>query len=192
MPKVVLIGDSIRMGYEPVVRRELAAEAEIWAPAENGGTSGNVREHLHTWIVVQQPDLVHVNCGLHDIKTAFGASAKAIGIGAYRANVARIVETAMEMGAQVIWATTTPVNHAWHHANKDFDRFEADVRAYNEVAIEVAQSLGASINDLYSLVMAAGRDGLLLPDGVHFRPIGYELLGKTAAQAIRTALHQSR
>jgi lysophospholipase L1-like esterase len=189
MPKVVLIGDSIRMGYEPVVRQELTGEAEVWASAENAGTSENVREHLEAWVVGQRPALVHVNCGLHDIRTAFGASAKAIGIGAYRANVARIVATALETGAQVIWATTTPVNHAWHHANKDFDRFEADVRAYNEVAVEVARSLGASLNDLYSLVMAAGRDALLLPDGVHFKPIGYELLGKTAAQAIRTYLH---
>jgi lysophospholipase L1-like esterase len=188
MPKVVLIGDSIRMGYAPVVRQELTDEAEVWAPAENGGTSQNVCEHLQAWIVAQQPDLVHVNCGLHDIRTAFGASAKAIGIGAYRANVTHIVTGALGTGAQVIWATTTPVNHAWHHANKDFDRFEADVRAYNEVAVEVAQSLGASLNDLYGLVMTAGRDALLLPDGVHFRPIGYELLGKTVAQAIRTHL----
>ena len=31
-PTVVLIGDSIRMGYQPFVTEALAGEAEIWAP----------------------------------------------------------------------------------------------------------------------------------------------------------------
>ena len=37
---VVLIGDSIRMGYQPFVTEALAGEAEIWAPEENGGIAG--------------------------------------------------------------------------------------------------------------------------------------------------------
>jgi lysophospholipase L1-like esterase len=36
--------------------------------------------------------------------------------------------------------------------------------------------------------MEAGRDRLLLDDGVHFTPKGYELLGKAVAKAIRTQL----
>lgn len=56
---VVLIGDSIRMGYEDTVRRELGDAAEVWTPAENGGTSRNVLEHLEEWIISRSPDVVH-------------------------------------------------------------------------------------------------------------------------------------
>ena len=70
---VVLIGDSIRMGYQDHVVSQLAGRAEVWAPEENGGDSRNVLAHLDQWVFVRQPDLVHVNCGLHDLKRAFGA-----------------------------------------------------------------------------------------------------------------------
>ncbi|MDF2717420.1 MAG: hydrolase family protein [Paenibacillus sp.] len=36
MKKVLLLGDSIRMGYEPLVRAQLAEVAHVVAPAENG------------------------------------------------------------------------------------------------------------------------------------------------------------
>ena len=95
------------------------------------------------------------------------------------------------MARKVIWATTTPVNEAWHHAQKPFDRFEADVMAYNAAASEIASQLGVPIDDLYGIVTAAGRDRLLLPDGVHFTQDGYRLLGKAVADAIRHHLSRA-
>ena len=68
---VVLIGDSIRMGYQPFVTEALAGEAEIWAPEENGGDSRNVPAHLEAWVIARAPHTVHVNCGLHDVKKSF-------------------------------------------------------------------------------------------------------------------------
>ena len=85
----------------------------------------------------------------------------------------------------VVWASTTPVNQEWHHKNKQFDRFETDVAAYNTVAADIARELGIIINDLFAAVTCAGRDDLLLPDGVHFKPEGYALLGKRVAASIR-------
>ena len=37
MQQLILIGDSIRMGYQADVIRELAEYANIWAPTQNGG-----------------------------------------------------------------------------------------------------------------------------------------------------------
>ena len=48
-----------------------------------------------------------------------------------------------------------------------------------------------SMETLFSLVDAAGRDDLLLPDGVHFKPEGYALLGKAVADCIRSVLTDS-
>jgi len=125
MKAAILIGDSIRMGYEGFVRDALAGTADVWAPEENGGTSRNVLAHLDEWVLSR---------------------------------------------------------------NKEFDRLEADVIAYNEAAAEVCERLGVAVHDLYGVVMAAGRDGLLSPDGVHFKEEGYQVLGHAVARAIRDHL----
>ena len=63
--KVVLIGDSIRMGYQPLVA-EKCGEAEVWGPAVNGRHSLWALDHFEEWVAAQEPDIVHVNFGIHD------------------------------------------------------------------------------------------------------------------------------
>lgn len=185
MKRVILIGDSIQMGYQPIVRRELDGLAEVWGPTENGGNSQNVLDHLAMWVIARQPDIVHINCGLHDIKTPFDSDVRAIPLTQYRANVREILTRLRDAThATVIWATTTPVNHAWHHQNKPFDRFEHDVAAYNAAATAIARDHNCPINDLFAVIMNAGRDKLLVPDGVHFNGQGYDLLGRAVAASI--------
>jgi lysophospholipase L1-like esterase len=186
MKNIVLIGDSIRMGYQHTVHAELVGCASVWWPDQNGESSKNVLAHLDDWVISRQPDVLHVNCGLHDLKKEFGQDAAAVPLDAYRENVRAIMTRAKtETDAIVIWALTTPVNHEWHHNNKAFDRYEEDVIAYNSVADGVADELGILVNDLFSVVASAGRDSLLLPDGVHFKPEGYELLGKRVAACLK-------
>ena len=189
MKQVVLIGDSIRMGYQQIVQSELAGEAEVWGPEANGGTSRNVLAHLDEWVISRQPDVVHLNCGLHDLRTEFGAGEPAVPLDEYGTNVALILRQIQEhTSARLIWATTTPVNEQWHHRNKGFDRFETDVLAYNRRAQEVTAQLGVEVDDLYAIVTRAGRDSVLVPDGVHFAGDGYTLLGRAVAEVIRSAL----
>jgi lysophospholipase L1-like esterase len=189
MKSVILIGDSIRMGYRPTVERLLGEQARLWAPEENGGTSTNVLAHLDEWVLSRSPDILHLNCGLHDIKTEFGATSQAIPPDQYEANLRQIIGRIVERGTiQLIWAATTPVNEVWHHTNKPFDRFEADVLAYNAVARQIVQAYDIPINDLYKVVVDAGRDQHLAPDGVHFSPAGYALLGQAVAGAIHAYL----
>jgi len=189
MRTVVLVGDSICMGYEETVRSQLAGLAEAWAPEENGGTSENVLAHLDEWVLARRADVVHVNCGLHDIKTEFGRDTAAVPLSAYAENIRRILTRLRdETEATVVWASSTPVNQDWHNANKPFARFEADVVAYNAAASEIARELGIVVNDLFSVVCSAGRDGLLAEDGVHFGPEGSAVLGETVAGCIKGVL----
>ncbi len=182
---VILIGDSIRLGYQAVVQQQLAGTAEVWGPEMNGGDSRKILDHLDAWVIARRPDLVHINGGLHDIKTPFDSDARAVPLPQYQANVREIfTRIRRNTTAAVIWATTTPVNYAWHHANKDFDRFEADVDAYNAAAVAVAREFDVPVNDLHAAVIAAGRDALLLPDGVHLTDSGYALLGAAVARAV--------
>ena len=184
LPLVVLIGDSIRMGYQDQVVNQLAGRAEVWAPKENGGDSRNVLAHLDQWVFARQPDVVHVNCGLHDLKRAFGAES-AVPLAEYEGNVRQILQRLQrELNGAVVWATTTPVEETWHHQNKGFDRLEADVEAYNAAARAVAVDLGVPIDDLFAVVEREGKARLLTQDGVHFTEEGSQLLGRTVAECV--------
>ena len=174
------------MGYEDTVRRELEGVTDIWSPKENGGNSRNVLANLEKWVISQAPDIVHLNCGLHDLKKEFGQSEAAVSIEEYRSNVRQIVDLIKSRTqAIIIWAATTPVNEQWHHENKSFDRFEADVHSYNVAAAHTAKELEVPINDLFTIVECVGKDNILLPDGVHFTPEGYVKLGEAVAQFIK-------
>ena len=184
LPLIVLIGDSIRMGYQDHVVNQLAGRAEVWVPKENGGDSRNVLSHLEQWVLARQPDLVHVNCGLHDLKKAFGAES-AVPLAEYERNVRQILQRLQrELNRAVVWATTTPVDENWHHQNKGFDRLEADVEAYNAAARAVAEDLGVPIDDLFAVVQREGKTRLLTQDGVHFTTEGSQLLGRAVAECI--------
>jgi lysophospholipase L1-like esterase len=185
MQRVILIGDSIRGGYEATVREELSGEAEIWAPTENGGTSAKVLANLDAWALSQPASIVHLNAGLHDIKKDFGAAENNIPVAQYRQNLEEIFGRLSASAHTPVWVTTTPVNEAWHHARKGFDRFEADVAAYNAVALEVAEALSLPVHDLHAVVTAAGRDTLLRDDGVHYTPEGSAALGHAVAVFLR-------
>jgi len=192
MQSIVLIGDSIRLGYQPTVARVLAGIADVWGPPDNGGTSRNVLEHLDEWALKRRPDIVHVNCGLHDLRRERGQEGTAVPLEEYAENVRAILERLAKKGrTQVVWATTTPVHGKRHHAVKPFDRLEADVDRYNAAATRIALATGAVIDDLYAFVMSRGRDDLLDQDGVHYRDDGYELLGKAVAGVLRPLLPRS-
>ena len=184
LPLVVLIGDSIRMGYQDQVVNQLAGRAEVWVPKENGGDSRNVLAHLDQWVFSRQPDLVHVNCGLHDLKRAFGAASE-VSLAEYEGNVRQILQRLQrELNGAVVWATTTPVDENWHHQNKGFDRLEADVEAYNVAARAVAEDIGVPIDDLFAVVEREGKARLLTQDGVHFIEEGSQLLGRVVAECV--------
>ena len=87
MKKLVLVGDSIRMGYQAYVMRELFGFSDVWVPEQNGGNSANVQKHLDEWIISRAADVVHINCGLHDLKRDFGVDETVIPLSQYRANL---------------------------------------------------------------------------------------------------------
>jgi len=65
---VLLLGDSIRMHYQPVVRQELGPDFEVRGPAENCATSRNLLANLERWALAAPASIIHVNAGLHDLR----------------------------------------------------------------------------------------------------------------------------
>src|SRR5207248_5051146 len=85
----------------------------------------------------------------------------------------------------VIFATTTPIIDDRHAARKaDFDRFDKDVRAYNERAVKVMTELGVPVDDLNRIVHDGGAAELLGKDGTHYTPAGSERLADAVADCI--------
>src|ERR1700730_7487442 len=116
MKTVILIGDSIRMGYQPIAQRQLSTIAQVCGPQENCRNSRDVLAHLKEWATSRKPDLIHINCGLHDLKREFGQSQCAVPIEEYGKNVRQILDLLKsQTQATVIWASTTGVNEQWHH-----------------------------------------------------------------------------
>ncbi len=191
MKTVILVGDSIRMGYEPVAVRELAGWAEVIEMGGiQGGNTRNILAHLDEWVVSRDPDIVHLNAGLHDMARDPGPGPEnRVPLDEYRANLERILQTLQrDTGAALVFALTTPVDLGRQLAiARGVNRTSEDVAAYNAAAREVAAGLGVAVNDLHAAVVEGGSGELLAEDGVHFTAAGDEVLGRAVAAAVRAA-----
>lgn len=193
MKNIILIGDSIRIRYQPYVAEALAGVADVWGPEDNCKASCIVLRHLEPWVLSRLADVVHINCGLHD--TVFKTEDQQpsdrpwVNLEQYKQNV-RAILTAIRQRTDttVIWATTTPVNVALFNQTKPVRRVEGDIEAYNAVATALAAEFDVSVNDLYDFVMHHGRDRMLCPDAVHFTDEGSRLLGRCVAEVIHQYL----
>ena len=180
---VYLIGDSIRMNAESCVRAQLEGIALV-SPRENCKSSHQVRANIEAWAPATVGDIVHLNCGLHDIRYNPGLTFPVSSLAQYRANLVGIFEMLARTQCQVIWATSTPLDEARHNASKPSRRYLADLLRYNEASVELAHAFGFAVNDLYQVANAAGLSELLLPDGIHFNPQGNRVVGQAIAEAI--------
>jgi hypothetical protein len=68
LPRVLLIGDSISIGYTEPVRAELTGKANVHRIPENGAFTGFGVKNLDKWLGTAQWDVIHFNFGLHDLK----------------------------------------------------------------------------------------------------------------------------
>lgn len=185
--RVLLLGDSIRLAYAPSVRERLADVAEVVDFPDNGGDSANVRAKLGQWLAdARALDIVHVNCGLHDIKRAYNSDARQISLENYETNVRAILSRLTgESNAKTVWATSTPVLDERHHATKGFDRFNSDVVEYNAVAVRLAGDAGVPVNDLYRAIADGDPPTSIGADGVHMTTRGNEILADAVARFVR-------
>ena len=115
MKRAILLGDSIRMGYQPYVRQELGDAFAVFGPAENCGTSRNLLANLDRSALDGPASIVHVTAGLHDLRYDPGRDAPVVPIDEYASNVRAILRRLRERScARLIWATTTPLHEKLH------------------------------------------------------------------------------
>ena len=199
LPNVLILGDSISIGYTLGVRKQLKEKANVFRPSNKNGTrpencSGTINgvKQIDRWLALREKwDLIHFNWGLHDLKHVHPESGRNSNSfkdprqaepEAYRKNLEAIVEKLQATGAKLIFATTTPYPAGCKPARKP-----ADVDLYNGIAIEIMSANNIQINDLHALI--DGQLGTLQQKvNVHFNNAGNKVLGKQVAAVIATAL----
>src|SRR6185503_19430837 len=68
LPRILLIGDSISIGYTVPVRNLLKGRANVHRIPDNGGPTTNGLAQLPQWLGKGKWDVIHFNWGLHDLK----------------------------------------------------------------------------------------------------------------------------
>jgi lysophospholipase L1-like esterase len=177
-PRVLLIGDSIRLGYQPLVAALLKASAEVSGPPENCGDSTDLSRRLDEW-VDPAAALVVFNSGLHDLRRS-SQGGHQVELDRYEENLAAVVRKLRDRGLAPVFATTTPVDDDRHAASGKPERVDADVRAYNDAARRVMEEFDVPVIDLYPLVAPE----LLAADGVHLTADGRAVVAEAVAAKV--------
>ena len=190
LPRVLLIGDSISIGYTLPTRKLLEGKVNVHRPPTNCGPTSKGLSEIDTWLGEGKWDVIHFNWGLHDLKyiTERGGLAKApdqgkqqIPIEQYRANLEQLVKRLTKTDAVLIWRNTTPVPEG------AAGRAVGDSKRYNEAAAKVMKKYGVRTHDMYNFVMPR-IDEIMRPANVHFTPEGSEALAETVAAEISQVL----
>lgn len=199
LPRVLLIGDSVSVGYTLAVRKELSGKANVHRPPQNCGSSAVGLANVERWLGDKPWDVIHFNHGLHDLSYEFspGKNMNAKGEYArpdtgghhrvspddYRQNLTKLVALlrAKAPNAKLIFATTTPVSADLHHYVKDSEL------EYNRIAADVMGKLGVEVNDLWAFAKPRIAE-LQQPGNPHFTAKGSQALAKEIAQQITGAL----
>lgn len=189
LPVVVLMGDSIRMGYAPLVAEKLKGKATIVSPKPNGGDSANVLKLLDKEVIAHQPVVVHFNCGIHDTKKFREGGQFQVPPDKYEANLRTIVERLRkETKAKVLFATTTPIiddRAAAGRTKAAYELLDASIRQYNEIATKVMAELDVPVDDLRGALGDGDSQAKLVGgDGVHFEAKGKEVLAAAVAEFV--------
>jgi hypothetical protein len=183
LPNVLLLGDSITRNYYPSVKRQLANKANVYLMATSAAVGDpRLPRQIVSFYRMEgvRFDIVHFNNGMHgwtytedDYRRAFPAFLHAIGTAA--------------KGAQLIWATITPVK-----VDANPGPTNSRINARNAIAKTFIDAEHIPIDDQHEL-MTHHRDDY--QDTVHFNNVGSEIQGSQVSakiEAILASLNQTR
>ena len=187
---ILLLGDSIRRGYDEYVKEELPCA--VW-DEDNGRYLGyTLREvspgktHLDVWLETYNPTVVHFNNGLWDAK-------RREPLRKYRRQLRRVIRTIIDFGAMPLFSETTPAPMA-----RPEER-DKRIRTYNAHARRVMQSEGVPFLRLHNFMLPYDgyhgrpswhplcnrRNGCRISDNIHYIDGGYRIIAGQVSDFIK-------
>ena len=198
LPNVLIIGDSISIGYLPFVKELMKDKALVTRPYNEDGNPENCQgttngvKNIDKWIGDTKWDVIHFNFGLHDIKHVDPITGKnskdpehphQADLKQYKKNLEVIVEKLKTTGAKLVFATTTPYPDEVGGPLRDPGMPEK----YNKAALKIMKKNGIVVNDLYAFVLPRMED-FQRPNNVHFTEAGSRALAKQVAKVVNDNL----
>jgi acyl-CoA thioesterase-1 len=189
LPRVLIIGDSISMGYTLDTRAMLKGTANLHRPPTNCGPTTKGLDKIDAWLGEGKWDVIHFNWGLHDLKymnekgqlVDADKGKQQVPIEQYAKNLDKLVQRLKKTGATLIWRNTTPVPEG------SKGRIPGDATGYNVVAAKVMAKHEVQIHDLYSFAKKHEKD-IQLPKNVHYTREGSKKLAEQVVKVIMAAL----
>ena len=192
--KILIIGDSISIGYTPFVKENLIKKAFVKHNSGNAQHTGTGLKKVKEWIGDEEWDIIQFNWGLWDLcyrhpeAKVYGNRDKLNGnitfsLEEYERNLEDIIKSIKQVSnAQLIFVTTSYV------PNNEAGRFEIDAQKYNKVAKRVMKKHSIQVNDIYKESKAIHKNFGKASDDVHYTKKGYEKLGKIISQFLNNQL----
>ena len=177
--QIMLLGDSLRMGYEPLVREAFFGEAEVSGPNENGRWAGYTLNSFRFWHpMMPKPDLIHWNNGLWDLGDDYQLGRPFSLPEEYRSALERMVKVIRKTfpDAKIIMATTMPTD------NPD----TSGIEEYNEILKDVAAKNNIPVNDLFPIVKE--HPEYVGPDHIHLTREGFKAVADQVTACIKKYL----
>lgn len=165
----MLLGDSIRRGYDMAIKKSLEGRANVYFPEDNCRFASYLLRCLHEYQNLlpegETVDVLHWNAGLWDCLRLFGEDPHTpLEVYAYYIDRICIRIQKVYPNAKVIFATSTWVQSELMDPNAR--RYNEEIEAYNAAAAEIVRKYGFEVNDLYAVSAS-------LPAEAHSDPVHY-------------------
>lgn len=193
LPRVLIIGDSISIGYTPEVKKILASKAVVLHNPGNAQHTATGLKKIDSWLGEKKWHVIHFNWGLWDLcYRAKGGGMRRDKVSGklthsldeYRQNLEKLVLRLKKTGARLIWASTTLVPEG------EAGRKVGDDLRYNAVARTLMKKHGIAINDLNKVSRKIPPELFRGPGDVHFKPEGRRILALEVARKIEELLQK--
>lgn len=181
-PNVLIIGDSISIGYEPTVTSELSGLANVTKIVGNGQKAANCasRMQFEWYNAFRNYDLICMNAGLWDINDAIGKTGSA----QYALDVEDMIKITLSQNTRTLvsWVTTTDVPEG------SASRTEEDRLSY-QAAIDPVLAAYPQIEICDIVTAALANPDWHQTENVHFETAGYTALGELVAAHVADRLN---
>lgn len=192
MKKIILLGDSIREGYDEYVVNNMEGEAQVYYPSDNCRFAAYLLRNIDGYVEKSgfgtDVDVIHWNAGLWDTLIQYQEE-RLTSPEVYKEYIMRIHKRIKQLypNAIEIFATSTRVREELY--TPDFFRSNQDVEWYNQIAVDALEAEGVLINDLYAITKDLTME--YYADWTHFNETGSNMLAAQVTDVIRRALKQN-